>query len=339
MSSSRILIESAPVQKIEFLDDQMDAGATWANACRHEEAFRNVLRRMGFEQSFPMDLTGGYGFKNIAVSVLDCQQTSGFGPRLLLPIDSQSEPDEPSIEATLARSIGLMLADAEMYDRIWMDTYSDLQSRFSERPEASLERLDFVAGPHDELLLHAEFVQLRGDFSKTRSRRIASDIEELIHAVEFDLREHDRNFAALTVDGTKCFQATMTDLAFRVLKLAGLSPESGAISFELCDHPFRSVDPSLPFSGGSFYWSRGTLECSLEMQMGRCWIDGKRVMISSSFDLPATTLSSSAGRPLSTLLQIEGLEFDAIIERVQSGKGYILLEIEMPKVEFDVRAF
>ena len=158
MPNSRRSMQSDRVQKIVFANDQMDRGAVWTNAQRHEHAFRKVLHRMGFEQSFPMELAGGHGFANIAVSVLDSQQASGSGPRLLIPIDPQSHPDERMIEASIVRSIGLMLADAEIYDQIWVDTYSDLQSRFARRPEASLERVDFAAGPHDGLMLHAEFI-------------------------------------------------------------------------------------------------------------------------------------------------------------------------------------
>lgn len=83
MSNPRTTMQSERVQKIAFTDDQMDRGAVWANAQRHEHAFRKVLHRMGFEQSFPMELAGGHGFTNIAVSVLNCQQASGSGARLL----------------------------------------------------------------------------------------------------------------------------------------------------------------------------------------------------------------------------------------------------------------
>ena len=141
MSNSHTSMQSNRVQKIVFKNDQEDRRAVWTNAQGYEHAFHKVLRRMGFEHSFPMELADGHGFTNIALSVIDCQQASGSGPRLLIPIDPQSNPDERVIEASLARSIGLMLADAAMYDQIWVDTHSDLQSRFAKRPEASLEKL------------------------------------------------------------------------------------------------------------------------------------------------------------------------------------------------------
>ena len=335
MSNSHTSMHSNRVQKIVFTNDEMDRRAVWTNAQGYEHAFRKVLRRMGFEQSFPMELAGGHGFTNIALSVLDCQQASGSGPRLLIPIDPQSNPDERVIEASLARSIGLMLADAAMYDQIWVDTHSDLQSRFAKRPEASLERLDFAAGPHDGLLFHAEFLRLNHDFSTTRSRRIASDIEELIEAIDFDLREHDRIVAALTVDELGSYQRKITGLAAHVLELTGISPDDLPLLFDGDgDRPFTSVDGSLPFSAGRFYWSRGTLECSLEMRKGRCWIDGRRVILSHPSNLPATTLSSCVGRPLHTLLQIEGLELEATIKKIHADRGCIVLEIEIPTNDF-----
>ena len=335
MPNSRTLMQSDRVQKIVFTNDQMDRRAVWTNAQRHEHAFRKVLHRMGFEQSFPMELAGGNGFTNMAVSVLDCQQASGSGPRLLIPVNPQSHPDERLIEASLARSIGLMLADAEMYGQIWADTYGDLLSRFSNRPEASLQCLDFMAGPHDGLLFHAEFLRLNHDFSTTRSRRIASDIQELIEAIDFDLREHDRNVAVLTIDELGSYRRKITGLAAHVLELAGISPDDLPLLFDDDgDHPFTSVDGSLPFSVGRFYWSRGTLECSLEMRKGRCWIDGRRAILSHPSNLPATTLSSCVGRRLNTLLRIEGLEFEAIIRGVHAKRDCIVLEIEMSMNEF-----
>ena len=335
MSNSHTSMHSNRVQKIVFTNDEMDRRAVWTNAQGYEHAFRKVLRRMGFEQSFPMELAGGHGFTNIALSVLDCQQASGSGPRLLIPIDPQSNPDERVIEASLARSIGLMLADAAMYDQIWVDTHSDLQSRFAKRPEASLERLDFAAGPHDGLLFHAEFLRLNHDFSTTRSRRSASDIEELIEAIDFDLREHDRIVAALTVDELGSYRRKITGLSAHVLELADISPDDLPSLFnENGDQPFTSVDGSLPFSAGRFYWSRGTLECSLEMRNGRGWIDGRRVVLSHPSNLPVTTLSSCVGRPLHTLLQIEGLKFEATIKEVHAARDCIVVEIEMPNDEF-----
>ena len=335
MSNSHTTIQSNLVQKIVFTNDQTDRRAVWTNAQRHEYAFRKVLCRMGFEQSFPMELAGGHGFANIAVTVLDCRQATGSGPRLLIPIEPQSHPDERVIEASLARSIGLMLADAAMYDQIWVDTHSDLQSRFAKRPEASLEKLDFAAGPHDGLLFHAEFLRLNHEFSTTRSRRIASDIEELIEAIDFDLREHDRNVAALTVDELGSYRRKITGLAAHVLELTRISPDDLPLLFDDDgDRPFTSVDGSLPFSAGRFYWSRGTLQCSLEMRKGRCWIDGRRVILSHPSNLPATTLSSCVGRPLNTILQIEGLEFEATIKEVHAARDCIVIEIEMPKDEF-----
>ena len=257
------------------------------------------------------------------------------GPRLLIPIDPQSLPDERAIEARLARSVGLMLADAEMYDQIWVDTYSDLLPRFSNRPEASFQCLDFMAGPHDGLLLHAEFLRLNHDFSTFRSRRIASDIQELIEAIDFDLREHDRNVAALTVDELGPYRRKLTGLASQVLELAGISLDDLPFLFdEDGNHPFTSVDGSLPFSAGRFYWSKGTLECSLEMRKGRCWIDGRRVILSHPSNLPATTLSSCVGRPLNALLQIEGLEFEATIKKVHAERDCLVIEIELPTYEF-----
>ena len=334
MSNSRRSMHSNRVQKIVFTDDRMDRRTVMANARRHEQPFRRVLRRMGLEQSFPIELASGHGFTNIAVSVLDGQQT-GAGPRLLIPIDPQSLPDERAIEATLARSIGLILADAEMYDQIWVDTYSDLLPRFATRPESTFERLDFAAGPQDGLLLHAEFLRLDHDFSTTRSRRIASDIQELIEAIDFDLREHDRNVAALTVDQLGSYRTKITGLAAHVLELAGISPDELSFLFdENGDHPFNSVDGSLPFSAGRFYWSKGTLECSLEMRKGRCWIDGPRVILSHPSNLPATTLSSCVGRPLNALLQIEGLEFEATIRKVHAERDCLVIEIELPTYEF-----
>lgn len=335
MSNSRTSIQSDHGQKIVFTNEQMDGGAIWAKARRHEEAFRNVLSRMGFEQSFPIKLEVGHGFANIAVNVLDWQQASGSGPRLLIPVDPQSHPDERAIEASLARSIGVMLADAEMYDQIWVDAYGDLLSRFSNRPEASLQCLDFMAGPHDRLLLHAEFLRLNHDLSTTRSRRIASDIEELIQAIDFDLREHDRNVAALPVDESEIYRRKITGLAAQVLELAGISPDDLPFLFdEDGDHPFISVDGFLPFSAGRFYWSKGTLECSLEMRKGRCWIDCRRIILSHPSNLPATTLSSCVGRPLNTLLQIEGLEFETTIKAAHAERACIVLEIEIPTYQF-----
>jgi hypothetical protein len=317
MPNSRRSMQSDRVQKIVFANDQMDRGAVWTNAQRHEHVFRKVLHRMGFEQSFPMELAGGHGFANIAVSVLDFQQVSGSGPRLIIPIDPQSHPDERLIEASLARSIGLKLADAEMYDQIWIDTYSDLLPRFANRPEASLERVDFAAGPHDGLMLHAEFFRLDHDFSTTISRRVASDIQELIEAIDFDLREHDRNVAALTVDELGSYRRKITGLSAHVLDLAGISPADLPLLFANDgDQPFTSVDGSLPFSAGRFYWSRGTLECSLETRKGRCWIDGRRVILSHPSNFPAATRSSCVGRPLNTLLQIKGLD------SMRLSKGY-----------------
>ena len=335
MSNSPTSMQSDRVQKIVLTKDQMRWRAFWANTQWHEHTFRKVLRRMGFEQSFPIELAGGHRFTNIAVSVLDFQQASGSGPRLLIPIDPQSHPDERAIEASLARSIGLMLADAAMYDQIWVDTYSKLLPRFAKRPEASLERMDFAEGPHDGLMLHAEFLRLDHDFSTTRSRRIASDIEELIEAIDFDLREHDRNVAALTVDESGSHQRKITGLTAHVLELAGISPDDLPLLFnDDGDQPFTSVDGSLPFSAGRFYWIRGTLECSLELRKGRCWIDGRRVILSHPSNLPATTLSSCVGRPLYTLLQIEGLQFDATIKKVHVDRGCIVMEIDMLTHEF-----
>ena len=180
MSNSLTSMQSDRVQKIVLTNDRMSLRAFWANTQSHEHTFRKVLRRMGFEQSFPIELAGGHRFTNIAVSVLDFQQASGSGPRLLIPIDPQSHPDERAIEASLARSIGLMLADAAMYDQIWVDTYSKLLPRFAKRPKASLERMDFAEGSHDGLMLHAEFLRLDHDFSTTRSRRIASTFANMI---------------------------------------------------------------------------------------------------------------------------------------------------------------
>lgn len=290
---------------------------------------------MSLKQTFPIELASGHGFTNIAVSVLDCQQTSGSGPRLLIPVDPRSLPDERAIEAMLARSVGLMLADAKMYDQIWVDTYSDLLPRFSNRPEASLLCLDFVAGPHDGLLLHAKFLRLGHDFSTTRSSRIASDIQELIEAIDFDLREHDRNVAALTFDGLGSYRRKITGLAAQVLKIAGMRPDDLPFLFgEDGNLPFTSIDGSLPFSAGRFYWSKGTLECSLEMKKGRCWIDGPRVILSHPSNLPATALSSCVGRPLNALLQIEGLEFEATIKRAHAERDCLVIEIELPTYEF-----
>lgn len=335
MSNSRTSMCSNRVRKIVFTNDQMDRRTVMANARRHEQAFSKVLRRMGFEQSFTMELAGGHGFTNIAVSLLDYQQASGTGPRLLIPVDPQSDPDERAIEASLARSIGLMLANAEMYDQIWVDTYGDLLSRFSNRSEASLQCLDFMAGPHGGLLLHAEFLQLNHDFSTIRSRRIASDIQELIEAIDFNLREHDRNVAALTVDELGSYRRKTTGLAAHVLRLAGISPDDLPFLFdEDGNHSFTSIDGSLPFSAGRFYWSKGTLECSLEMSNGRCWIDGPKVILSHPSNLPATTLSSCVGRPLNALLQIEGLKFEATIETVHAERDCLVIEIELPTNEF-----
>lgn len=228
-----------------------------------------------------------------------------------------------------------MLADGEMFDQIWVDTYDDLQSRFTNRPDASLERVDFVAGPHDGLMLHAEFLRLGSDLSTLRCRRIASDIEELIHAVDFDLRVHDRNVAAATVDGVKRYPKRITYLAFRVLEMSGIDPDDPSLRLDVeGEHPFTSVDRSLPFSAGRFYWSKGTLECSLEMRKGQCWMDGRRVILSHPSDLPATTLASCIGRALDTFLRVEGLEFEATIRKAHAGRGCIVLEIEMPTFEF-----
>ena len=200
---------------------------------------------------------------------------------------------------------------------------------------ASLQCLDFMAGPHDWLLLHAQFLRLGHNFSTARSRRIASDIEELIEAIDFDLREHDRNVAALTVDESGSRRRKITGLAAHVLELAGISPDELPLLFnDDGDQPFTSVDGSLPFSAGRFYWMRGTLECSLELRKGRCWIDGRRVILSHPSNLPATTLSSCVERPLNTLLQIEGLEFEATIKTVHAARDCIVVEIEMPKDEF-----
>ena len=195
--------------------------------------------------------------------------------------------------------------------------------------------MDFAEGSHDGLMLHAEFLRLDHDFSTTRSRRIASDIEELIEAIDFDLREHDRNVAALTVDESGSHQRKITGLTAHVLELAGISPDDLPLLFnDDGDQPFTSVDGSLPFSAGRFYWLRGTLECSLELRESRCWIDGKRVILSYPSNLPATTLSSCVGRPLYTLLQIEGLQFDATIKKAHAARDCIVVEIEMPKDEF-----
>jgi len=330
-------MHTSRVQKIVFANDQMDSLTVRANAQRHERVFCRVLRRMGLEQSFPIELASGHGFTNIAVRVLDCQ-LAGSGPRLLIPIDSQSLPDERAIEARLARFVGLMLADAEMYDQIWVDTYSDLLPRFSNRPEASFQCLDFMAGTHDGLLLHAEFLRLNHDFSTIRSKRIASDIQELIEAIDFDLREHDRNVAALTVDKLGSYRTKITGLAAHVLELADISPDDLPFLLdENGDHPFTSVDGSLPFHAGRFYWSKGTLECSLEMRKGRCWIDGPRVILSHPSNLPATTLSSCVGRPLNTILQIEGLEFEATITKVRAERDCLVIEIELPTYEFTIK--
>ena len=93
MSNSLTSMQSDRVQKIVLTNDRMSLRAFWANTQWHEHTFRKVLRRMGFEQSFPIELAGGHRFTNIAVSVLDFQQASGSGPRLLIPIDPQSHPD------------------------------------------------------------------------------------------------------------------------------------------------------------------------------------------------------------------------------------------------------
>ena len=107
-----------------------------------------------------------------------------------------------------------------------------------------------------------------------------------------------------------------TGLAAHVLKVAGISPDDLPFFFdEDSDRPFKSVDGSLPFSAGRFYWSKGTLEYSFQTRNGRYLIDGRRVILSHSSNLPATTLSSCVGRPLNTLLQIEGLEFEATIKK------------------------
>lgn len=335
MSSPHTLINSEHDRKILFTNEQRDDGGVSAKARRYEMAFRNALYRMGFESSFPMEPVTGHGFSSIALNVLDCEHPLGSRPRLLIPIDLRSSPDERAIEATLARSVGLMLADEEMFDQIWVDTYSDLQSRFANRPEASLERVDFVAGPHGGLLLHAEFLRIVSDLSTLRCRRIASDIEELIHAVDFDLRVHDRNFAAATVDGVKRYRRRITGLAFRVLEMSGIDPDDPTLRFDVeGEHPFMSVDRSLPFSAGRFFWSKGILECSLEMRKGQCWMDGRRVILSHPSDLPATTLASFIGRALDTFLRVEGLDFEATIRKAHASRGCIVLEIEMPTFEF-----
>ena len=160
-------------------------------------------------------------------------------------------------------------------------------------------------------------------------------IQELIEAIDFDLREHDRNVAVLTIDELGSYRRKITGLAAHVLELAGISPDDLPLLFDDDgDHPFTSVDGSLPFSAGRFYWSRGTLECSLEMRKGRCWIDGRRAILSHPSNLPATTLSSCVGRRLNTLLRIEGLEFEAIIRGVHAKRDCIVLEIEMSMNEF-----
>jgi hypothetical protein len=43
-----------------------------------------------------------------------------------------------------------------------------------------LERMDFAEGPHDGLMLHAEFLRLDHDFSTTRSRRLTSTFANMI---------------------------------------------------------------------------------------------------------------------------------------------------------------
>ena len=140
---------------------------------------------------------------------------------------------------------------------------------------------------------------------------------------------------ALTVDELGSYRRKITGLAAHVLELAGISPDDLPLLFDGDgDRPFTSVDGSLPFSAGRFYWSRGTLECSLELRKGGCWIDGRRVILSHPSSLPATTLSSCVGRPLHTLLQIEGLEIEATIKKIHADRGCIVQEIEIPTNDF-----
>ena len=70
MSGSSTALQSDYGRTILFTDEGIDDGVISAQPRRHEKAFRNVLSRIGFEQSFPMKSDAHHECANSAVDVL-----------------------------------------------------------------------------------------------------------------------------------------------------------------------------------------------------------------------------------------------------------------------------
>lgn len=151
----------------------------------------------------------------------------------------------------------------------------------------------------------------------------------MLGLVSAALREHDTNAAALTVGSRETVRAT--SLASAVLDLASVGNGSLLMRADGDERlGFRAADGNLPFTSGSFRWSAGVLGCALAMPERRCWIDTDRMLLSHPAELPAAALASCIGGPLSKLVRIEGLDFEAAITRATRRGAALTVDIMMP---------
>jgi hypothetical protein len=320
-----------PFGRVLAADPQAARSEMRSLALDFEAAFNRFIESTGLQSTFSASLVSGEGFYNVELTIFETHGSHLSVPHLLYPIDFTKAPDVSEIEATVVQSIGFMVANEEKMKELWSETIDEISHLFVNRPQASLERVDFIVRIDGPPALHAEILLFRDDFSTTRSRRVASGPVELGMIVAEAILDHDENVAAMTVDGKPCHTRYITSLATKVADLIEQRPFD---VYWLLDGEmrlnFQAADEELPFSSGSFHWTRGVLGCSLAMRNGRCWVDGERVTLLGFDEFPATTKAGSIGDPLAKFIEFEGLDFEANVAAVAQTGRIITVDLDMP---------
>lgn len=331
MSTQSPTLHDRSLQRIVFDDEDSDAPDSASIIGMHEAACNRLLHKAGLDRFLPIRLVGPRLRPCIELAVFGKNQRGATAPQLLIPIDARCRPDERRMEEMLTRSLGTMIADSETFRDVWLEVRRKLVPMFATRPQASLERLGFLAGGDRAPLLRAELMLVTNDLSTSRSGLTARDIDELVGLVAAAFRRHDANVAVIMENGRSPYETRMTSLTSTVLQLAGVSARDLFMRVDAEEGlGFRASCASLPFSFGRLRWSRGVLGCYLAMTDGRSWMDSDRVVIAAPGEFPASVLSSCIGKPLDTVLEVAGFAFDATIATIRKSGQALVVRIEMP---------
>ncbi len=325
-----------PIGRINIIDPEAARAEIQSVKEHYVVAFDRFVADVGLQSLIKVGYTDGPAFANVELSVFETNGSHLSVPHLLFPIDpTLTVPDFVAIEAALLRSVSQMVSKKAEMMKIWNAAIIQLQKLFKNRPEATLERIDFLIDSDGSLALHVAFFVIQHDLNTVRLRRVSKKIDKLVRVISDILIDHDLNVAASTVNGKVTYPRYMTSLASKVFEIIEIEPFD---LFMFLDGElqlnFQSFGDTLPFSSGSFHWSRATLNCSLAMKKGNCWIDGERISLVGFNQFPATSKTSYIGQPLAKLVDFEGLEFEATVTQIVQKDKFTTIDIDIPTTQF-----